>query len=226
MSTKSTDLAVIEDAELHDLVLAAESLTDPEEAHNLMMKARVIATALKEVGARNDQVFLAAKASLLAARKLGRMLDELSSVPYTHRPGPGRPVSQKTAVVRHLGIGELRARDLVRVARLLDADFQRYIQTTGRPPTVNGALTACGVKEPGAKGRRQSDWRRKRRNKAGVRTPANPSFDEGYSLVVRAIGHLSSAKVGPAVQRDISRSIDQLYEVEDRLRPYRGGYVE
>jgi hypothetical protein len=76
------------------------------------------------------------------------------------------------------------------------------------------------------------DWRSKRRRRANVRTPANPSLDEGYSLLVRALGHFSGviAELGApgmsgSKRRAISLAIDHCYAAEDLLKPLRGGYV-
>jgi hypothetical protein len=228
-------------AALEELNAAAENARDPAEAREIMAKAKALASMLKTMGASLEEAYLASKASLLAAYRLAKMLAALSN---ETKPKPradtgvfgstkgsfaGCYPSERGRVIRELGLGHSTVENLLRLARVPDPVFQRYIQKKDHILTINGALRACLDIPPSRESHKyeQVDWRRKRRVRAGVKTPAAPSLDEAYSLLVGAIGHLGGLS-GGSNKSVAARSLamDLLYKAEDLLRPYRGGYVE
>jgi hypothetical protein len=211
---------------LEDDALAAAS---PEEAHAAQQRALFIKDALVRARQPYEDAWRAGKASVLASRKLGALLTELS--PESRgRPGQlgGSRLSERGAVRKELGLVYTVASNIIRLAAIPDPEFQRYIQSTGRIPSVPGALTNCRVvtrtrPAPGNSG----GWHHARRKKLGVKSPANPSLDEAGSLIVKALGHLGTnrpAGVKQATAR--SHAMDLLYQAHDLIRPYLGGYVE
>lgn len=212
---------------LEELARTADSAASPEEADEIMRKARALADALAAMKAPLEEACLAGKASVLAARRLGLLLAGLSNVA---RGGK----SDRTLACEALGITPWQRADLVRLSRVSDPDFQRYIQRKDKIPTLTGVFSACAPdyrpkhSRP-RRGRSAHDFKTRRRKRAGVKSPANPSLDEGYSLIVRALGHLSAVAFvsgsGSNKRRTaISAAIDHLYAAEDLLKPYRGGY--
>lgn len=219
--------ADIRERALAELNAAAEIASTPHEAREIMVKGRTLSEFLKQAKAPLEQARLAGRASVVAARRLGVLLSDLS--PKIHKlPGrrAGFSPSERGLVLRDLGLTVSMARDYLRLATVNDPDFQRYIQQPGIVPSVNGALTACGTRPRHTSGRCQATWRAKRMRRVGVKTPKNPSLDEAYSLIVKALGHLSVEATNPKRRRDVGRAIDCLYAAEDFLQKYRGGYVD
>ncbi len=203
---------------------AAKNASTPEEARETMLKAKMFASLLEDIRAPFDEARSAGKASVVAGRRLGRLLLGISS---DHRVSvTGR--SERRQVQDSIGLGVNSAQSLMRLARADDGEFQRYIQSTDRIPSINGALIACHVEAPHAS-TSPGAWTKARKKRAGVRTPLVPSLEEGYSLIVRALGHLTdeSVRTGANVKkrRDLAGAIDHLYAAEDLLKQYRGGYV-
>jgi len=139
--------------------------------------------------------------------------------------GAGSLPGDRTMLCRELGITDDTMRRLVRIGRVVDPDFQRYIQREDVVPSLGGALVACHVERP--REGRNAGPRAHRRRRAGVKTPANPSFDEAHSLIVRALGHLGGVRTerGTKYKLAVSQSMDLLYQAEDILRPFKGGYA-
>lgn len=212
--------------QLAELNLAIERAQTPEEAHRLMLYARTASELFARMKLSLDEKWAAGKAATVAARKLGRFLAELSNRQRGRGTGLGTFPSERTQVARRLGIDATTTRSLVRLAEVPDPDFQRYIQDRSRVPSLNGALTRCTHRALSGKPGGSSAWQTKRRRRVGVQEPANPSIDEGYSLIVRALGHLSAAtQQGTIVKRrDLGKAIDYLYAAEDLVKPYRAGY--
>lgn len=217
--------------QLAELNHAAENASTPSEAREIMLKARTISDLLTQMNAPFDQAREAGKASVVAAHRLGRLLEELPSR-NTSRKGlkrGGTLPSDRRLAIQQIGINLNVAKNLVRLARTDGSAFQRYIQQEDIIPSLNGALRVCVPETARKTPTKGGQWHIRRRAKAGVKTPANPSLDEGHSLIVRALGHLASnvSKVGtPRRNHDISMAIDHLYAAEELLKPYRGGYVK
>lgn len=206
---------------------AADQASSPDEALEVEMKARAIKAVLEQAQAPFEETRLAGRASVVAARRLARMLSGLSSKPVVSGPGGGATPSPRGLVIRELGISDSHAESLGRLARADDAVLQRYIQNESIIPSITGALRACSVHVPSRIRPGGNDWRSKRRRVVGIKTPPDPSLDEAYALIVQALGHLNGVMPGPTRKaRDRAAAIDHLYAAEDLLRPYRGGYVE
>ena len=231
----STDLSRMDDdnldfdrrrKQLAELNLAAENAETPEEAHRVMLYARTASELFARMKLSLDEKWAAGKAATVAARKLGRFLAELSNRQQGRRPGLGTLPSERTRVARKLGIDPSTVRALVRLAEVPDPDFQRYIQDRSRVPSFNGALTRCTHRALSGKPGGGSAWQTKRRRRVGIKEPANPSFDEGYSQLVRSLGHLAATANQGSISRraDIRKAIDYIYAAEDLLKPYRAGY--
>lgn len=208
---------------------AAEQATDPGEARRIMLQAKAIAEILESAKAPFEEARLAGKASVIAGRKVGRFLEEADPKPMYVRGqgGRGSRKSERGLLLAELGIGHAVSQNLRRLARLEDGHFQRYIQLTDRIPSIHGCLVSTYPRNY-RKYEGQGDWRRVRRRSVGVKSPRNASLEEGHSLVIRALGHVSESirKEAPGkVQQDISAAIDHLYAAEDLLRPHLGGYT-
>jgi hypothetical protein len=222
-----TDASLIAQTERHAALVnlneAAEVVDDSVRAQEIMVKGRLLALYLKEAKAPFEEARLAGKASVVAGRRLGRMLSELSN--QRRWTGQRFEKSDRGQVLEELGISKRSATDIVRLSHLDDADFQRYIQLLDRVPSVNGALIVCGMGR--SKGPRTDNYRVRRRRAAGVKQPPNPSLDEAYSLIVRALGHLDGKRRGrsPRQTTAIGLAIDHLYDAEDALRPHLGNYT-
>lgn len=225
------DIAKLDDRRkaLIQLNTDAENSTSAEEAREIMIKGRAAADLLAQVKAPFDECRLAGKASVVAARKLGKMLGNLDGNAQYVAKERGSKKSERWMVATNLGMGQETVVKVLRLARAEDPEFQRYIQDESIIPSLHGALLRLKcIPEP--KSVRSSSWDRTRRKKVGVKTPGNPSLDEGYSLIVRAIGHLSGSNTvgksaGSKKRADVARAVDLLYAAEDLLKPYRGGYV-
>ena len=207
-------------AELARLSAAVDAAATVEETQNVKIYAETLRDALVRMKAPFDECWSAGKDSVCAARKLGRMLEDLPA----HGPGSRAPgqISPRYQAMSEVGISRGLGSDLRRLARCPDPDFQRYIQSRDRVPSIGGALRACGkVSSPGGLA-----WNSDRRRRAGVRKTPNPSLDEAYSLIVRSLGHLSGVAGGGNSRRSvaIATAIDHLYSAEDLLKPYRAGY--
>lgn len=72
---------------LAELNSAAENASTPQDAHEIMVKGKTLASLLAQVKAPFEDARLAGKASVIAAKRLSRMLAEL---PSDHRPHRGR----------------------------------------------------------------------------------------------------------------------------------------
>lgn len=212
---------------------AAETANTPYAAREIMIKGRTLAQLLEQAKAPFDDARLAGKASTVAARRLGRMLGDL---PGERRfRGFGQPLpSERSELVRELGLSLTSKRNLIQLTRISDPDFQRYIQRTDIVPSMTGALMTChgftSSLSLGSKrrttNRTSAGWRKQRRLRAGVTKPTHPSFDEGYSLLVRSIGHLSNAGAADKKKTATTAAIELLYQAEDLLRPFLGGYAD
>lgn len=217
---------------LAELNRAAETTDDLSEARQIMMQGRAIADLLSRARAPFEEARLAGKASTVAARRLGRMIGELPGDPRYVNGNKGPRKSERREVVEDLGLSySSTARDLVRLSRIADPDFQRYIQGADKIPSVNGAIRACNPEPRHFRREHRDQWTAaSRRRRVGVKTPINPSLDEAYSLIVNALGHLSTK--APTLQggnkklRAIADATEHLYAAEDILKPYRGGYVK
>lgn len=230
LTVVGNDLVVENDRKraLAELNAAAEQVATPQEAREIMVKSKAIRDVLEQVKAPWEQSWLAGKASVVSSRRLARMLSDLSSTaPST---GNGAVKSERWVVGEELGISPSLMAALMRLSRVEDAEFQRYIQSKDKIPSLYGALRACapGFRLSGSRSRSRS-----RRVRVGVKSPANPSLDEAYSLIVRSLGHLSELsdvhngpKGGPKMLRAVGIAIDHLYAAEDLLKPYRAGYVD
>lgn len=217
-------------AALEQLVAAADMAATPEEANEIRQRAKIIEEALTRMQAPFEDAQKAGKASVLAARRLGTMLAELPNKPVP-APAPGGRIggaepSQRHLLRAQLGISYTLGRSLIRLTLVADPDFQRYIQQPATIPSLNGALTACGLGRirPSNGGK---NWSGNRRRMMGARTPKHPSLDEAYSLIVRAYGHLGGLRGGSQKrQTAVSAAMDHLFQAEELLKPYRGGYVD
>lgn len=214
-------------AALQELGQMAEDASTCGEAQEVMVKGRALAEVLAGMKAPFEESWLAGKASVLAARKLALLLCELDSN-NACLPGGGRNKSEFGLVCDELGIGTTLRSDLKRLSRAEDSDFQRYIQKIDKIPTLYGALRYCAVSRHKGHDHRKRDYRSTKRARAGVVPPKNPSVDEAYSLIVRALGHLSgygsSRRGAQKMKTAIAASMDHLYAAEDLIKPYRGGY--
>lgn len=226
--TTSTDL-VHTDARRRTLATlnqAAEQTTDPLEARNIMLQAKAIAELLESAKAPFDEARLAGKASVISARKVGRFIEQANPKGRGLGRGGGTTRSERGLLLDQLGIATTQGANLRRLARVAEPDFQRYIQLTDRVPSVNGCLAST---YPDITRRRSMGSSRTiQRRRAGVKEPRNPSLDEAYGCVVRALGHASAMAVkasGNEVRRDVSSAMEHLYAAEDLLRPHLGGYT-
>lgn len=206
----------------------AEQVTSPDEARRIMLQAKLIAELLESAKAPLEEARLAGKASVVAGRKVGRFLEQANPVPLKVSGLQGSAPSDRGLLKVQLGLSDSQALKLRRLAQLEDPFFQSYIQLTDRIPSITGCLTLFYAKQyPRNVGK--TSWREVRRRRAGVKRPKNPSVEEAHSLVVRALGHLSSTfsqhGLGKA-QRDISSAMDHLYAAEDLLKPHLGGYTK
>lgn len=235
IATSSGDVAMRERrrASLDRLAEAAQDAPTASEAHRVMEQGRLVAEALSRARQPFEDCWLAGKASVLAARKLGMFLNEISGE-RTRAPGRhgGFLPSDRAMLRDELGLGQKTVRNLRRLADVPDPEFQRYIQLRDQIPSIHGALAACRIvrvyhANSGYVGRSAPDWRSSRRRKIGVSSPANPSLDEAGSLIVKALGHLGAVRGGSREQqRARSRAMDMLYQAHDEIRPFLGGYVE
>lgn len=198
-----------------------------------MVKGRALSELLRIAEAPLEEARLAGKASVLAGRRLGLMLRDLDAKPRqqrgsgTGRQGPTK--SERSEVVRELGLSVTTAGTLTKLAMPRnDPLFQQYIQLRDKIPSIHGAAIYCSLK-PGSKaGKNANGWEAARKRKrAGVKMASDPSLDEAYSLIVKALGHLDPlVRSGHGKRsRAISTAMDALYEAEDALKPFRGGYA-
>lgn len=211
---------------LEQLEAAALSAATPAGANEIRQKAKAVQDALVAMRAPFEDAQRAGKASVLAARRLGIMLAEVPAEPQPRVGvgGSGCAPSERRLFSAELGISATLCQSLVRLARVADPDFQRYIQRPGTIPTLNGALVNCGLR---LRARTGYDWQGLRRKMVGAKTPKHPSLDEAYSHIVLAYGHLSGRRGGsPKRQTAISTAMDHLFQAEELLKPYRGGYVD
>lgn len=207
--------------------LQAEAETaELARAHEIMAQTNALKTVFEQMRMPLEDARLAGKASVLAARRLGSLLEALS--PKARRGGP----SDRGLAIRDLGIRSATAASVRRLSRVPDPDFQRYIQRADLIPTVTGALVDAGDSRAVAhdqRGRKGtgSYWTEKKRRRIGVKSPSNPSLDEAYSLLIKLLGHLCevSGKPGNTKRRAaLLAAVDLGYQMEDLLKPYRAGY--
>lgn len=211
---------------LERLNRAAENTNDLAEARQIMVQGSALVDLLTQARAPFDEARMAGKASTLAARRLGKLLSQISSKAKYGNSEGANPSDRRIAAER-IGIAKPLLRNLVLLARVKDADFQRYIQRSDTIPTLTGALGVFYPKRTeSVSGRHLRS--KKRRLKAGVKPAAHPSLDESYSLIVRSLGHLCEINhSGQSMRsRAIVRAMEHLYAAEDLLKPYRGGYVK
>lgn len=197
-----------------------------ERAYEIMVEGRLIAQALVAARKSLKDARLAGKASVLGARKVGKLLldqpnDPISLVREEIRR-PGRPPSMRTLLARELEISRTTVRKLCGVASVADPDFQRYIQREDIIPSVNGLLSVHSLIH---KKTINSSYQNARRRKVGVKTPSHPSLDEAHSLIVRALGHLGGLN-GNGTKVMIARGLamENLYAAEEQLKPFTSGY--
>lgn len=215
---------------LAELNNAAENASTPQEAAEVMAKGKAVAAILEQMRAPFEETRLAGKASVVAARRLGRMLAGLS--PNATLIGGTKPPtwlrSERRTAIEACGMSRNLAPYLLRLASIDDASFQRYIQRTDVIPSLHGALDSVGVNR-----RRDLDDEFRRRNrtrlrtKVGVKRPSVPSLDEAHSLILKALGHLDEPAHGKSnsARADIREATRHLYAAEDLLKKYVGGYV-
>lgn len=211
---------------LDALIQAAEQADTVDQARQIMLEGHAIERLLTSMRAPLEETRKAGKASVLAARRLGKLL---SAIPNetTSLGRRGRTKSERRLIADQLELGKHMVRHIIRLSTIDDAEFQRYIQDQSVVPSISGALFRCGIKSADPPREHGGSWNMKRRRRAGVKHVQNPSLDEAYSLIVRALGHLTDInsggqRKGPA----IALAIDRLYKAEDALRPYKGGYVQ
>ncbi len=240
----SKEIAVIGDAELSEngsrraalerLNEDAESASSPAEAREVMLKGAALKTLLQQARAPLEEARLAGKASTVAARRLGALLGEIDgeSKRMTKKGAQGFVTSvpsDRSRAMDDVGIKKTLGRSLVRLAGVADPEFQRYIQRTDLIPSVYGALSYANIR-PIISGTATNNPKARRRRRVGVKVPKNPSVDEAYSLIVRALGHLSGVdKGGPGTAHigvAARSAMDNLYVAEDILKPFRGGYTK
>lgn len=210
--------------QLDALMEVAETTQDPHEAHELMVKGRIATELLQAAKQPFENAQKAGKVSTLAARKLGLILETVSNKPK-FVPGRGSEPSERGLLQSELGLSVGAAKALRHLARIPDPDFQRYIQSTSGIPSPHGAVRSYRARptttSPG--------WQTRRRRSAGVKTPKNPNFDEGYNLIVLSLGHLTTTAGRGGNHKKkaaIGAAIGHLYAAEELLKPYRGGYVK
>lgn len=202
--------------------LNAEAETaDAYRAKQIMLQGRLVAQAIKEAKEPFEDAWLAGKASVVAARRLGIVLSKLPSSPQWTGGREGSKSSVRHEVANELGLSLATRYQLARLARIPDPDFQRYIQDRSRIPSLTGLLRRHAPTFRGS-GRGGSAFTRRRR--AGVVSPKNPSLDKAYSLIVLSLGHLGNIHGGRARNQAISLAMRHLYEAEELLKPYRAGY--
>ena len=212
--------------------LATEAATaDANRAHEIMMQGRAIARLLREAKEPFEDAWLAGKASVVAARRLARLITAVSNKPQYLTSCRGSIKSPRTELVEELGISVSTRRSLERLDRMPDPDFQRYIQATEQIPSLNGACMAFRSgpalsNDPKYRQRRTpKHWRAQIKARAGAKTPNSPSLDEAYSLIVKSLGHLAGCTNGGREKTSAVReAMDHLYAAEDLLKPYRAGY--
>ncbi len=237
----SKEIAVIGDAELSEngsrraalerLNEAAESASSPAEARAVMLKGAAVKTILEQARAPLDEARLAGKASVVAARRLGSMLGELDGrpvvLPQKGQGFVGSSISARCSAMEDVGIKRTLGYALIRLAKVADPEFQRYIQRKDGIPSVFGALAHTNIHANGSGA--SSNFQERKRKRVGVKAPNNPSADEAYSLVVRALGHLSGLNQrggsGPLLSA-VRSAMESLYAAEDTLKPLRGGYTK
>lgn len=209
--------------QLDALVELAETTQDPQEAHEIMVKGRLATELLRAAKRPFEEAHKAGKASTLAARKLGLIIANADS--YRPKiPGfrSGFAPSERGLLLKELGVDHATASRLRKLSAIPDPAFQRYIQSRDKIPSIQGALVANRLETPPPA--RQVRRRRARQ----VKPPTNPNLDEGYSLLLKALGHLDAMARGGNTKKitAISSAIDHIYAAEELLKPYRGGYVE
>lgn len=210
--------------------LEAETETaSPERAAEIMLQTSVIRDALKKMGSCLEESRQAGKTSVLAARRLGILLLELSNETKTGF-GWGSQMSPRGLLCKELGLqGSLRS-NVLAIGRGSDPDFQRYIQRSDLVPSVNGAATACRGLRPSQEPLKvKARTLRRRRRGLKVKAPLAPSVDKSYSAIIDAIRNLDALiGSGRPGQRGVAIKVAlaALYEAEDALKPFLGGYGE
>ena len=211
-------------AALELLSQEAELAQSAGEAKDVMEKSRIIAAALEQMRAPKEETRAAAKACVVAGRRLGRLLSEISGEARDFHPKHGAKPSLRTEVANELGLARITKSRLVRLAAVPDPDFQRYLQDADIP-TMSGCLVHFSL-HSGRSRHPEGGVKSKRKKRAGVKTPANPSLDAAYSMIVKSLGHLDGIRLsgGKPRNRAVASAMNALYEAEDLLRPYRAGY--
>lgn len=199
----------------------AELAQSVGEAKDVMEKSRIIADALERMKAPKEETRAAARACVVAGRRLGRMLSEISGDARDPHPTRGAKPSLRTEVSNELGLSRITKSRLVRLAEVPDPDFQRYLQDTDIP-----SMTGCLVHFSLHTTSRHTKVASRRKKRAGVKNPANPSLDAAYSMIVKSLGHLDGIRLlgGKPRNRAVASAMNALYDAEDLLRPYCAGY--
>lgn len=218
-------------SELERMQHLAQTTTSAEEAREIMMKGRILSELLQKAKEPYEQAWAAGKASVLAGRRLGNILEEASPKPrkrLTAGSGPGK--SERHELRTSLGIGVTAGSQLVALARIPDPDFQRFIQRKDKIPSVNGAFVHLGYLSHKrlAHDRRDKGAMAKRKKKLGLREVSNPSLDKAHTSILRALENLESLRTrgGPGSRgHAVNAAMNSLYVAEDALRPFLGGYA-